>query len=197
MSKNDVIVLSSAVPTSVLPLTGSDIMLKPVDQMTPIEAAQAHLALKLVDEMLEERLGALREKLLDVALKEGKLTDKGGHRYDFEGIRVLRERREEKNLKVEKVVDLLKEKGIDIGEGCDEIKKLVVNMSKIQSLVEIGKLAKTDIDSITGITIALKIFPSDEIKAILEAAREAHAISSSDVAQPLIEGDKVKMARKK
>ena len=121
MSKNDAIVLSSAVPTSVLPLTGSDIMLKPVDQMTPIEAAQAHLALKLVDEMLEERLGALREKLLDVALKEGKLTDKGGHRYDFEGIRVLRERREEKNLKVEKVVDLLKEKGIDIGEGCDEI----------------------------------------------------------------------------
>lgn len=188
------------IPTQVGSFAGSEVMLRPVEELTDSEAATAHLTLKLVGDLIKERAEILRLRLLDAAVKAGKQTEKGGYRYDTaDDLRILRERREKVDLSLEKVLALLEKNGVPVQEGCDEVKTLVVNRSKIQHLVDTGKLPKKDVEALVEVTYALRVFPSDTLAALLEQARSNFQSASNDkvLPPPAAEGEKVKAARAK
>lgn len=172
MSKAETKDVTNAVATNVAPLTTSQLMHGDVKTISTSEATQTWLMLSLIESMIKERKKELHERLMTEAQHHGQKNDKGGYLLGMGGSKILRERREGKQLDVDKVTALLNSKGIPILKGCDEVTSIVVNLSKIKHLINIGLLTQEEIDAITEVTWALRVTASKEIKTMLEQAKQ-------------------------
>ncbi len=124
----------------------------------------------VLDEMgklIEERKAAYRDQLLITAEQEGSKTDKGGYKIWIDSSEVVRENRQDK-LPNE---DLLKQElilaKIDIKECFDEVKTLKLNPSKLNYLIETGKLSQARIDEMRKKSVAMKVNKSEVLKESL------------------------------
>jgi hypothetical protein len=163
--------LSTAIQ-KIQPLAGSAVLHAPVESLSTDDVTTAWAALDLIEDLVKERKEALRARLLQEAVDHGQVTDMGGFTFTIDGTKVVREKREYQP-KAEEVVGLLQKHGIAVLEGCDEITTLVVNPSKIEHLISIGKLDREEWDLTKKTTWALKVKLSKPLAEYLDNARKA------------------------
>jgi|HubBroStandDraft_6_1064221.scaffolds.fasta_scaffold509259_2 hypothetical protein len=117
--------------------------------------------------MANERKQAYRKVLLERAESAGAPTSKGGQSMWADDNEVIREKRQGKKPAEEGLRTLLKEKQIAPGEVFDEVKVSQMNMSKIQYLIDTGKVSEKEISDLCKVSWALKVNKSDDIEKIL------------------------------
>ena len=160
-----------AVVTEVKPLAQGRIMCEKPEKLSLVEQIQAHCILKGIAEATTLRLNELRETLMSVAKAKGEVTgEEGTRKYLVEGNSVCVEfRGGGECVNEEKMRTLLKAKNIEVTEVFDEhtIKAVVFNPSKLDYLVQIGKISTEELKTIKDEvkpTEALKVLPSAALK---------------------------------
>jgi hypothetical protein len=148
----------------VTPIASGKLMKEPTDNLSLIEQTQAYCVLKKVGEAVEGRIKELREPLMAVAEASGVVTDTGNKEHDVDGSRVVVEHRKSKLPDSTAVTKLLQEKGIPLMEAFDEVKSLQLNPSKLDFLVQTGKLTAEQLTALCGETLALRVYPSKFLK---------------------------------
>ena len=162
------------VETAVTPLTSGDLMHAPVEDLSTSSVVETWLMLDLIEGMVEERKKALRERLLLEAKNNGEQqTESGSFKMNVHGSTVLRERREAKQIDVDKMTELMNAKGIDPSLVIDKVTTYAVNLSKVANLVANGVLTQEEVDNLKTVTWALRVTASKEFKKMLEEAKEA------------------------
>ena len=166
------VALAETMP-AVVPVTAGALMHAPVSELSTDSVVNTWLMLTLIESMTEERKKELRARLLDEATKHGSKTEQGGYKMDLPNAAVIHERREEKQINADKMAELLQSKGLPTEAAMDEVVSLVVNLSKVQYLIQIGKLTQAEVDNLKAVTSALRVTPTKEAKKLLEGMKEA------------------------
>ncbi len=149
-------------------LTSGDLMNKQISEMTTDQVASTWVGLTKATEMMTARLEGLRVALFERATAEGRETSNGHHILEIEGTEFIRERAQrklpdEKTLKV-----LLEEAKLGVLEAFDEVTKLQMNPTKVDHLVETGRLPEDQVDEARKISYRLKFKPSPELQLQLD-----------------------------
>jgi len=126
------------------------------------ETAVYHVALKALSDLCTKRLKSLRNGLLE-ATEEGFHT-KTGRALDIGELTVEKQLRVSKLPDVNALRDKLDEEGIELQEAFDVVRTLQMNPSKIEYLIEIGKLEREDVVALHKQSEALKVTPSRNLK---------------------------------
>jgi len=155
---------SLVVLTEVTPIASGMLMRGAIDKLSLVEQVQAHCVLKKVASAVEARLKEIREPLMAVAEASGETTETGNKEHDVDGSRVVVEHRKSKMPDSDKVTKLLQEKNIPLMEAFDEVKSLQLNPSKLDFLVQTGKLTKEQLAVLCGEELALRVYPSKFLK---------------------------------
>ena len=137
------------------------------NEVEPEVAVAAYQVLNTLSKMIEDRKSLYRDKLLSLAESTGAPTEKDGQEASLDSNRVLRERRRESKPNEAKLREMMSAKGVPLVECFDEVKDLRVNLTKLEYLVDIGKLNKKEVDELYKITWALKVSPSPVVKKLL------------------------------
>lgn len=123
-------------------------------------------ALDRLADAIEARKEALRLSLLEWAQNNGHPTEKGGSVYTDETFTVTREKRAGKKPEDKPFRALLKKKGIAITDAFDETKSLVYSPSKVQYLIDTGKLTQDEVDNLIKVSFALKVEAPEDFDQI-------------------------------
>ncbi len=163
------------VQSYVAPLTTSALMHSDVESLSTGEALELWLMLVMIEKMVEERKKQLHPRLMSEAASHGKKdTTNGSFRMDLAGgSTITKERREGKQIDIDKMAALLASKEIPIEEGCDEQLSWVVSLSKVQHLIHNGKLTQQEVDDLKSVSWALKVSGSKNLKKLLDEAKES------------------------
>jgi len=158
-----------AIHTYVESLLTGDLMTADAETANVESVVQAWVLLKYTQDRIEARLKGLRNVLLDRAEEFGKSTEKGGNKLSVDGTVVLREKRvaalpEEKGLRA-----LLEDRGIKPTEAFSKVTKVVLDASKVQALVDLGKLPEDKVQALKKVTWALRVKESFELAEALDA----------------------------
>ena len=140
--------------------------------LSSAEALQAWKLLEFVEKQIETRKAVFRERMLRDAEQHGDVTAKGSHEMSTSAGEIVREKRMSRPDK-SRLLALLGSKGIDALEGCDEVKELKVNPSKVDHLVETGRLGEDEVEELRKVTWALRVRPDKTLKRALEEAKSA------------------------
>lgn len=135
------------------------------------EATSAWAALDILEKAVKARKDALRTSLLIRVKKEGVLNEKGSFEADFDGIKVIREKRQAKLPDAKVVEEALKEAGLEYEDGFSAEMKWTMDPSKVEFLVKGGKINVEKVEASKRVTYALKVKPSPERKGQLEMAK--------------------------
>lgn len=171
----------SKVESHVAPLTTSDLMHSDIATLSTGEALELWLMLSMIEKMIEDRKKQLHTRLMSEAASHGKKDATNGS-FKMElagGSTIIKERREGKQIDIDKMSALLSSKEIPIEEGCDEQLSWVVSLSKVQHLVHNGKLTRQEVDDLKNVSWALKVNGSKDFKKLLDEAKEALASKGS------------------
>lgn len=150
------------------PLLIGRAMTMPVEDLSVSEALEAWQMLELLKEAMEERLKALRNILLCAAERDGALTEKGGQQLEMNGAKIERQRRQTTEPEQKEMLSLLAQRKIEALDVYDEVKALVYNPSKVQYLIDTGKLSDNELLTLKRISYALRIYKADEWAEIFE-----------------------------
>lgn len=148
-------------------LTG-DIMTSDAEGANVVSVVQSWVLLKYTKERIEERMKGLRNVLLGRAEEFGKDTEKGGSKLSVEGSLVLRERRQAALPDEKKLRAILDEHGIKPTEAFTKVTKVVLDASKVQGLVDLGKIPEKKVDDAKKVTWALRVKESHELAESLD-----------------------------
>jgi hypothetical protein len=137
-----------ALVAEVKPMTTGHIFKQKPDAMSVIEQVQAHVILKGLEGAMEARLKELRAPLMGLVemkgalkkMKDGKET--ANKVYMVEGSQVVVEHRKGKMPDSEELKKLLAAKNIKSEECFDTVKHVELNASKLNFLIETGKLTQ-------------------------------------------------------
>lgn len=143
----------------------------PVDDLTDEEAAGAAAVLKFMDDLVKSRHSQIRDRLLERVEDIGEEYKDGSYVADVNGIEVRKTKNQGK-LPDEKVVkNLLNENGLSLTEAFDEVKKWEMNPSKVDHLVDGGKIPKKEVEKSKKVTYSLKVNPSGSLKGFIDATK--------------------------
>lgn len=131
------------------------------------EVVEAWQVLDAIKDQVEIKLKALRERLMEEAEQTGSMTEKKGYELDIDDATVIKERREAKLPDEEGLKMLLEERNLKVSDGFTEKTVWVIDPSKLNSLVELGKLKQDDIDELHQVNWALKVKPAPYLDALL------------------------------
>jgi len=154
----------------VKPMTSGHIFKQQPDSMSLIEQVQAHVILKKLEDALKSRLGELRTPLMSIVETKGGPrktkagVDTGNKEYLVEGSHVVVEHRKSKMPDGEGLKKLLATKNIKPEECFDTVKHVELNASKLNFLVETGKLTKDEVEKLCPELLALRIYASKPLK---------------------------------
>lgn len=161
--------------SEVRPLVRGDILHTPPDRLNVEEAVKAFALVKHIGEKVEDRRKELRAHLLveGSILEHAEKVGKGGSTKTMvEGNKVTRKRTEKKLANVKGLKALLKEKGISedaaFTSTTETFTKTVVDPSKVEALVQTGRLTAKEVEGCHVIQWTLQVNPSAAIKDILE-----------------------------
>lgn len=155
----------------VAPLTSTRILHEASDNLTLWEQVQSHVILKQLGAAIEARLKTLRNPLMAIVQSKGEINDKGTKKYVVEGTSICLESRKANEPDPTLLTALLKEKSIDIHEAFDDVTVLQLNPSKLDYLVQTGKLKPQDVQALCKEIPALRIYPSKALKASVESLK--------------------------
>jgi hypothetical protein len=149
-------------------LTG-DLMTADANTAHIEQVVQAWVLLKYTGERIEARLKEIRKVLLDRAEQFGQTTEKGGSKLQVDGTLVLREKRTAALPDEKKVRDMLESAGLKPTEAFSKVTKVVLDASKVDALVSLGKLDEDEVEKAKKVTWALRVKESFDLADILEA----------------------------
>jgi hypothetical protein len=151
-------------------LATSEIMSADLATFPMSKVVAGWLLLANIEKMIKDRKEVMRERLLNEAEAGGQTSSSGSQSLPAEGATIVRERRESKQLPFQATAALLHSKGIPVEDACDEVVSYVVNQSKIQNMVDLGKLKQAEVDALREVTWALRVIPTEEVKQRMEEA---------------------------
>jgi len=143
----------------------------PIEKLSTQQITGAWLLVDMMSDVTKDRKEALRAALLEEAEKRGVTTEKGHYVLEVDGSEVIREKREGKTPDEKGVKALLEKYHLARTECFDEVVHVELNLSKLESLVETGKLPKSEVDALKKTTWALKVKPDDETEKDLDNIR--------------------------
>lgn len=141
------------------------------DDPTEVETPTAVAAWAMLDtlgELIEKRKASYRLELLTRSERDGVPTDKGGNRLWCDDSEVLREKRQNKLPEESDFRLLLLTKGISFTEAFDEVKTLKMNPSKIDYLIQTGRITQAEVDEYRKTTYAMKVKQSELLEKVLD-----------------------------
>lgn len=169
--------------SSIIPVLREEAMVKPREAMSLLEKLEAWIALDNIEKAAKARKEALREDLLMETEAKGTQDDKGSFVLETQLALLTKEKRVDKLPDLKQLQALVEAVG-KIKENekpFDEVKTLVVNPSKLESLVERGLLPEQKVKECCGTTWALKVKVSKEVE---EAVKQLKTEAPIDV-QPV------------
>lgn len=140
----------------------------PADVEPPVALA-AWSVLDTLEDVIKQRKEAYRLAMLSHAEKNGDPTPKGGNQIQIDGSKVVREKRQ--NKMPEDNADfrlMLAVRNIGLPELFDEVKVLQMNASKLDYLIDSGRLSQAEVDKFKKVAYALKVDQSEIIEEVLE-----------------------------
>jgi len=144
---------------------------EPTESLTDEEATSAWAAIDLLEKAAKERKEALRVSLLERVQKSGAEDSKGSFKANFEGVEVIREKRQGKLPEAAVVEACLKEAGLEYEDGFSAEMKWTLDPSKVEFLVKGGKIDAAKVEASKLVTYALKVKPDQAMKDQLSAAK--------------------------
>lgn len=148
----------------------------PADQMTSEQAAAAHTMLKLVEDLVKARKEQLHDQAMTLAVEDGSKNDKGSYILEVEGTKI-EARRSQSSSPDEKVVrEELTKSRLPLSEAYDEVRTLVLNPSKLQFLVDCGKVDGTALEASKGERWSLHIHPSKMVEQLVAGVRDTFKV---------------------
>jgi hypothetical protein len=127
------------------------------EELSVVQMALVYKIVDAIEKAAKTRKGELKPTLLAYAKANGEKTEKGHFQAMVDGHKIMDEIRQATEPKSDDFKELLGEKGIKVGDAYDTVKTLVYNPSKVQHLVETGKLKAADVDELRGESHALKV----------------------------------------
>jgi hypothetical protein len=152
------------------PLMESSLMTAALESMPTEDLVEVWTLLDFVYWAIDKRRKAMREHLLRRAEKYGRATDKGGQRLRVGGAKIVRQRRVGTLPEEAAVRKLLDEANIDRSRGFSTTTKVVVDVSKLEGLVNLGLLEEDAIEAAKKVSWALKVQPDLSLSSLLEEA---------------------------
>lgn len=159
--------------TTVRKLTSQWLLSASVEEMSDDEAAAAWSFLDLMEAISKDRKTQIRAKLLDRIEEVGDENEKGSFVANMEGAEVIKEKRQAKLPDPNLVEELLKEREMNISEAFDQETKWVMSPSKIDFLVQGGKLPGDQLEASKKVTWALKVKPNPQVKGFIAETKKA------------------------
>lgn len=173
--------LSALVESEVRPLSSGEVLHIDPDKMSMSERITSISIVKWMMGKLTDRQKALNERLKEDTRQVGTTNEKGHVRFSHPGAGVCTvEKRVSKSPDEEALNTLLMTNKIDTNSVYDIVPTKVLNLSKVNQLVEVGKLKQGDLDKLFKVTYALTVDPSEQLTAQLESV--AHAFEAEKVA---------------
>lgn len=170
------------VETELKPMSSGEVMHSPVESMTTEELFHGYAIVQTMEKFLKDRREALNARLKEVIKKTGVTTEEGHVRLAHEGTYGTMQKRVSKSPDLDALKKLLAKASIDTSEVFDEVKTLEFNPSKLNSLVELGKLKQVDVKLLFGETFALVVEPSPAIAQQLEEVAKSFAAERAALA---------------
>jgi len=168
-----------------LPVTTTRLLSLPVEKLTVVEQTQAYVIIGKLSKVLEARNKELRIPLLALAEAQGEITgDKGTRKYLVEGSTVYVEHRKANEPNPNKLKELMAARKIDLSEAFEEVTVLQLNPSKLQFLIDTGKLTEVEVKALCADVPALKITPSRALKEALAGLKLSDASEESPALPP-------------
>lgn len=134
------------------------------------QLAELFTALGHLESETESRRNFIKVLLMERAEKTGKpVGEKGAVEIKAGTFRVARERKMSSTPNADKLKALLTEHNLPIKAAFDELTILEANPSKIQFLVDTGKLPKDQVDTLRSVSYSLRVTAPKEVKALLSA----------------------------
>ena len=144
---------------------------EPTESFTDEETATAWAAIDLLEKAAKARKEALKASLLQRVEANGVENDKGSFEAEFQGIKVIKEKRQNKLPDKEVVEACLKEAGLEYEDGFRGEMVWTLDPSKVEFLVKGGKIDAEKVEASKRVTYALKVKPDSDMKAKLAAAK--------------------------
>lgn len=148
------------------------VLTAPIDTLTDEQAASAWAMVDLMEKVIEERKKNLREHLLVRANETGKKKENGSFEVEMGPVTVINERRQAKLPDEEVVKAALKEAGLEYEDAFTAQMVWTMDGSKVDFLVQGGKLPAEKIEASKKVTFALKVKPDKALKSQLEGVKK-------------------------
>jgi len=162
--------VASVIKNELIPL-GRGKMLQADPREVPLsDVTVSYAVLNHLEKVIDARKKQLKPHLMSQAETHGDQNDKGGSVLAVGEEHIIRERRLTKEPNEEKLRALLDTNGITILECFDEVKAVKLNASKLQYLIDIGKLKAVEVEGLREESFALKVEPGPELKELILAA---------------------------
>jgi hypothetical protein len=133
------------------------------------QLAELFTALGHLESESKNRKDVIKKLLMERAEKTGKpVGEKGAVEVQASGFKITREKKTSSSPDPDKLKGLLSEHNLPAKAAFDELTVLEVNPSKIQYLVDTGKLPKDQVDALRSTSFSLRVTAPKEIKAMLD-----------------------------
>lgn len=138
-------------------------------EQTDATLVETWAALDALVERLDSARKALREELLQRAQEHGEPTPKGGNRWAVGESEVLRECRRASLPDEDAVRSMLAARGLAFDAAFSPVTKVVLDASKVEALVSLGRLPAAEIEAARKVTWALRVKPAEGMVALVES----------------------------
>lgn len=148
------------------------VFVDPIDSFTDEQAASAWAMIDLMEKVVEERKKNLRLSLLARAEKSGAKKETGSFEAQMGGVLVLNERRQGKLPDEDVVKACIKEANLEFEDAFSAQMVWTMDPSKVDFLVQGGKLPADKIEASKKVTFALKVKPNKVLKEHLDSVKK-------------------------
>ena len=170
----------------VRPLTGGDILRAPVEELNPSEVVEAYAIVKFLGDKVEGRRTELRKRIVEdeVIANAGKKTPSGGSSATIAGHKLQRKKTVKRFQNQSKIRQVMQERGLKESDVFDETQEIIikkaVNPSKVERLVETGKLSSEEVESFHVVQWTVVVSASESLEALLEQADKPLLLGGKD-----------------
>lgn len=137
------------------------------------EVVVAYAVLNHVEKVIDKRKKELKPHLMKQAEAHGSLLEKGHRALEVGQEKLTRERKLSAGPNEDKLKLLMETKSIALLEAFDEVKAVVLNPSKLEYLVQVGKLKADEVEALRDESFALSVEAGPELKELLIEACKA------------------------
>lgn len=165
--------LTKLVENEIRPLSSGEVLHLAVEKMSVEDRLSSYAVIQWMQDKLAKRREILNGRIKEDVKQVGTTTEKGHMRFEHNHTVATVEKRVGKMPDENGLNLLLAKAGISEDEVYDEVKVSQLNPSKVEKLIELGKLKKDEVEALKKTTYALTVDPSEAISKLLSEVSEA------------------------